>query len=110
MTRIPFHHGLFLSALIGLMGREPTRKICSGWDGYYEYKFRGANVAALTESNGPEMLDNKMTTIRQWIDLFDVLFSGTHCYIENDDSGQPVLVIKIVMTEETIKRPPGAAS
>jgi len=68
-----FNYGLFYHAMIGLIGREPDHRYRLGWDGYYEFHYNPKDekeVKKLMEAAG---------ILAQWLDIFDIIFSGSIC-------------------------------
>lgn len=69
-----FHGGIFLSALTGLIGREPDRPfVCSGWDGFYHFTYLPKDEA------DAKMLRSHANIIAEWMDEYDLVFSKSRC-------------------------------
>jgi hypothetical protein len=73
MQRIPFHFGLFYHAMIGLIGREPDRQVCQGYDGFYEFRYLPRDRKEATD------FATKAQNLAEWLDNFEIVFSGSKC-------------------------------
>lgn len=73
MVRMPFHFGLFYNAIIGLLGREPDRKLCCGFDGFYDFMYIPRN------KDEQEKFSRNARAIAEWLDLFEIQFSHSRC-------------------------------
>lgn len=72
-NKIPFHAGLFFNAVEGLVGRKFDHKFNQGYDGYYSWYVVPKNEAEV-DKFAEHALD-----IAKWLDLFDIIFSGSEC-------------------------------
>lgn len=72
--KLPFAYGLFNCAVLGLMGREPDQRWRGGYNGHYQWRYMADET--LTE----KQLRDHAETIAQWLDNFDIRFSGSRCY------------------------------
>lgn len=71
--RIPFNYGLFYYAMVGWIGREPNSSVCMGWNGYYEFRYKPRN------GREARKLEEATRDLAQWLDLFEITFSGSVC-------------------------------
>ena len=99
-ARIPFHYGLFYHAMIGLIGRDPDLRVRQGFDGFYDFIYKPKDD--VERKKFPEVA----ATLRQWLDTFDITFSGSHCNVtkEWDNGTEEVLQVTIThpVTAENI--------
>jgi len=60
--------------MVGLIGREPNRKTCLGYDGFYEFQYKPQN------DEERETFPQHARTLALWLDNFEILFSGSVCH------------------------------
>lgn len=78
-ARIPFDYGLFYNAMVGLLGREPDRRVRHGLDGFYD------NVYRPKHDGDRKKFEEFACQIRKWLDKFDITFSGSRVeYVTGD--------------------------
>ena len=93
--QIPFHYGLFYGAMCHWLGREPDLKVNAGFDGFYDYVYYPNNKK---EENHFEGL---VQSIREWLDLFEIIFSGTHVeYSTSAGNERDKLALRITIRHE----------
>ena len=78
-ARIPFHFGIFYNAMVGLIGCAPHPCVCLGFDGFYDFIYQPADDAERKE------FEKKAIVLEQYLDLFDITFSKSHCDLTGDD-------------------------
>lgn len=91
-TKAPFHYGLFYSAMIGLIGREPDGRNCAGSKGFYDFTYTP------TSDRDRKDLEKAAGVLATWLDVFDITFSGSRCEFGIDPirrGESPVLNIRI---------------
>lgn len=91
-TQTPFHYGLFYYAMLGLVGRAPDESVRCGFDGFYDFIYKPMN--AHEQNQFPAFAE----TLRKWLDLFDITFSGSFCGYTKDRSIDGTEVLRIIIT------------
>ncbi len=82
--------------MIGLIGREPDISVRHGLDGFYDFMYRPRN--AEEENRFPEFAH----TLRKWLDLFDIRFSGSFCGYTKDRSVDGTQVLRVMITHPVV--------
>lgn len=72
-VKIPFHYGIFYHAMIGLVGRKPDNIVGLSGDGFYEFRYFVHNDAER------ENFQNYVAILKEWLDQYDIIFSGSRC-------------------------------
>lgn len=92
----PFHFGIFWHAMIALLGREPDRSACLGWEGYYEFRYEPRDAAE------GEKFEKGAGTLAEWLNIFELTPIRSRCeygrlpHPQKDEEGKDYLHIKIV--------------
>ena len=98
--RIPFDYGQFYNAMIDLVGRTPDIPVRHGLDGFYDFIYKPKNDIERRE------FPMYAGQIREWLDKYDITFSGSFCGYTKDwsNDGQSEVLriaVKHPVTAET---------
>lgn len=77
--RTPFRFDIFYHAMLGLIGREPDRRVLLGEEGFYDFIY-------FPEGNEEKKFIEAVCSLRSWLDIFDVTFSRSDCMFKENDS------------------------
>ena len=102
--RIPFHVGMFYAAMCYGAGRVPDEKIVSGFSGIYDFTYYPTN------KDEGEQFEKLTSTLREWLDHFEVIFSGTQVeYHKSAGVKKDALALHITISHKVKKLKPTKA-
>ena len=102
--RIPFHVGMFYAAMCHYAGREPDQKVFGGYDGFYEFTYYPTN------KDEAERFEKLTSTVREWLDHFKIIFSGTQVeYHKSAGVKKDALALHIAISHKVKKPKPTKA-
>ncbi len=94
-NRIPFDQKQYYYAMIGLLGRVPDKSSQEGFSGL------SSNIYQPKNEVEREKFKTSVSELRQWLDGYDIIFSGSDCsYHENDKNFGEHLCITIAFPIE----------
>lgn len=85
MDKAQFHAGLFFSAVKGLFERKPDNSVFQEFDGLFEVWYKDPE----------KKLQENIVTVKEWLDHYDIKFSGTSCDYNYEVRDTPTLIIRV---------------
>ncbi len=93
MTIGQFHYGLFSSAMVQLLGRDPDIPIRMGFDGFYHFVYKPKN------KEEAEKFAGDACTLREWLRTFNLRWPDSKCEFgtRRTDPFAKDLVLEIIL-------------